>query len=507
MPNLVELLENKAKKFPDIRVEVYGVESMTFSEWSKKSSQLANLLLKNGIKKGDRVALMLSNRDGIFYKISYFGVVKTGALPVPINVKLPKDGIEFIVKNSEAKAIIYGDEFADVVRSLDISMKFSRYNLESYLAQMPETIPDVKISDDDYLDIIYTSGTTGFPKGVISTHGNLFVRQDSAYEGLYSGRTFLHSVPLFTFAGSHAMMLIPLRYSLNAVILPKFDPKEFYEVMKREDVVMVYAVPFHLLSVMKNEEFWTTKLDHIKLIMFGTAPMPPWAVKKLAEHLPGTWIMNLYGATEAGMAGCFLPPGMAALKPESVGIPLPPTEVKICDENGNEVPRGQVGEILMRVSGVKPREYFKDQESTRKTWTQDGWTKTGDIGYMDQDGYIYIVDRKKDIIIRGGFNISSAKVEGVIMSHPDVLECAVVPVPHPLLGEDLFAFVVPRREVGKEEIISFLKNKLAENEIPRYYEFVSELPRNATGKILKYGLKQIARQIYQEQRKREGKEV
>jgi acyl-CoA synthetase (AMP-forming)/AMP-acid ligase II len=277
--------------------------------------------------------------------------------------------------------------------------------------------------------------------------------------------------------------------------------------MKREEVVMVYAVPFHLLSVMKEKEFENAKIDHIRVIMFGTAPMPPWAVKALAEKLPNTWIMNLYGATEAGMAGCFLPPGMALQKPDSVGIPLPPTEVKICDDDGNEVPRGQKGEIWMRIPGVKPRRYFKDEESTKKVWTEDGWVKTGDIGYMDEEGYIYVVDRKKDIIIRGGFNISSAKVEGVISSHPKVLECAVVGVPHPLLGEDVFAFVVAKENLTEEEIKEFLKDKLADNEIPRYYEFVNELPINATCKVLKYELREKAKKIYEERRRREGKEV
>lgn len=508
MPStIIELLEDKARNYPNNTVEVYGVESMSFSEWSKKSSQLSHLLIRRGVKKGDKVSLMFSNKDGIFYKISYFGVVKAGALPVPINVRLAKEGIEYIIKNSESKGIIYGEEFTEVVRSFDLSFKISRTECEEQMKSMPEELPQVEVRGDDYLDIIYTSGTTGFPKGVLSTHGNLFVRDDSLYESLYAERTFMHSVPLFTFAGSHAMMLIPLRYALNAVILPKFDALDFLQLMKRKDMVMIYAVPFHILSVMKIEDFWKENYEHIKLIMFGTAPMPPWAVKKLAEKLSQTWIMNLYGATEAGMAGCFLPPGMAALKPESVGIPLPPTEVKICDDEGNEVPRGQIGEIWMRVPSAKPRRYFKDDESTQKVWVKDGWTRTGDLGYMDDEGYIYIVDRKKDIIIRGGFNISSAKVEGAIMSHPDVIEAAVVPVPHPMLGEDLFAFVVAKSNLSKEGIMSFLKDKLADNEIPRYYEFLDVLPRNATGKVLKYELREKAKFIYQELRKKEGKEV
>ncbi len=371
----------------------------------------------------------------------------------------------------------------------------------------PAELPDVKIKSDDYLDIIYTSGTTGFPKGVTSTHKSLFVRDDSTYENMFSGKTFLHAVPLFTFAGTHAMMLVPLRYGLNAYILPKFNSKIFLRAMCDKDVVMVYAVPFHLLRVMKEGEFEGSNLNHIRVIMFGTAPMPPWAVKKLAEKLPNTWIMNLYGATEAGMAGCFLPPGMALQKPDSVGIPLPPTEVKICDDEGKELPKGQVGEILMRIPGVKPRSYYKDDESTKKTWTEDGWVRTGDIGYMDEEGYIYIVDRKKDIIIRGGFNISSAKVEGVINSHPDVLECAVVGVPHPYLGEDVFAFVVAKKELSEKDIKEFLKDKLADNEIPRYIGFIDELPRNATGKVLKYELREKAKEIYRRRRAEEGKEV
>ncbi|GBD03022.1 Long-chain-fatty-acid--CoA ligase [bacterium HR19] len=513
METVVELLEDKAKRYPQNKIEVYGVETMTFQEWNSKSTKLANILYYDfGVRKGDRVAIMFSNKDAVFFKISYFGVVKCGALPVPVNIRLPAEGIKFVLENSEAKGIIFGDEFSENIQKLKKEVKLgfyiSRSQAENALSNKKDgNPPPVEIKGSDHLDIIYTSGTTGFPKGVISTHRSLFVRDDSIYESMYAGRTFLHAVPLFTFAGCHAMMLIPLRYALNAVILPKFDAKHFLEVMKRKGIVMVYAVPFHLLSVMREEEFEKSDLEHIKLIMFGTAPMPPWAVKKLAEKLPSTWIMNLYGATEAGMAGCFLPPGMASQKPDSIGIPLPPTEVKICDDDGNEVPRGQKGEIWMRIPGVDPRKYFKDEESSKKVWTEDGWVKTGDIGYMDEDGYLYVVDRKKDIIIRGGFNISSAKVEGVIMSHPDVVESAVVGVPHPLLGEDVFAFVVAKRKISEQELINFLKDKLADNEIPRYYEFVDELPKNATGKVLKYELRERAKKIYEERRRKEGKEV
>ncbi len=509
MGTVIELIEKKAEKFPNNTVEVYGVGKMTFEEWNRYSSQLAHLLIKEfGVKKGDKVAIMFSNKDGLFYKVSYFAVAKCGALPVPINVRLPVEGIRFIIKNSEAKGIIYGEEFESEVKAVSSEIfVLSKNEAEKEMKKYPSNRPDVKVTKDDYLDIIYTSGTTGFPKGVLSTHSSLFVRDDSPYENMYAGKKFLHAIPLFTFAGSHAMMLIPLRYGLNVVLLPKFDAHDFLKVMLDKDVVMVYAVPFHVLRIMKEKDFESSDLSHIRVFMFGTSAMPAWAVKKLAEKLPNTWIMNLYGTTEAGMAGCFLPPGMALLKPDSVGIPLPPTEVKICDENGNEVPRGQRGEIWMRIPGVRQREYFKDEEATKMTWTKEGWTRTGDIGYMDEEGYIYIVDRKKDIIIRGGFNISSAKVEEAISSHPDVIECAVVGVPHPLLGEDIFAFVVAKREIIDQEMIQYLKDRLADNEIPRYYEFISELPRNATGKVMKFQLKEEAKKIYEEKRKREGKEI
>ncbi len=506
---VVQLLEDKARRFPHNKIEIYSVETITFEEWDKKSSQLANTLIKKfGVKKGDKVAIMFSNYDGAFYMISYFAISKCGALPVPVNVRLPIEGVKFIIENSESKGIIYGQEFSNVAEKIGkVEFALSRQEAESLMKSEDDSPPNIQISGDDYLDIIYTSGTTGFPKGVLSTHGSLFVRDDSAYESLYAGKTFVHAVPLFTFAGSHAMMLIPLRYALNAIILPKFDSEIFLQCMQKEDVVMVYGVPFHLLKVMKEPGFESAKLDHIKVLMFGTAPMPPWAVKELAEKLPSTWILNLYGATEAGMAGCFLPPGVASVKPDSVGIPLPPTEVKIIDDEGNELPPRQIGEIIMRIPGVKPREYFKDKDATLKTWIKDGWTRTGDIGYVDEEGYLYIVDRKKDIIIRGGFNISSAKVEGAISSHPDVIESAVVGVPHQLLGEDLFAFVVAKNKtkISEKDIIEYLKDKLADNEIPRYYEFVDELPKNATGKVLKTELRQKAKELYRIKREAEGK--
>jgi len=349
-------------------------------------------------------------------------------------------------------------------------------------------VPDVAIvqSGDSLADILYTSGTTGTPKGVACTHDNIAFKGASTLSQAFQGARFLHAVPLFTFAGTHAMSLICLRGKMTHVTLPKFDPGVFLEALSGHRVNLCYAVPAMILRCLSHPLMAKGGFDSLKLLMYGTAPMPPHAITALAEQLPQTFLLNLYGLTEGGAAVCSLPPHEALARPNSIGRPLPPTQVRIIDEAGVELPADSVGEICMKTA-IRNRWYYKDESATQDTWDQDGWLHTGDLGYLDADGYLYLVDRIKDLIIVGGHNVSAPEVEDVLIAHPAVRDAAVVGMQHPVMGEVPKGFVVLHdgARLSSDEIQDHLKDRLADYKVPREVDVLDELPRNALGKVLK----------------------
>jgi acyl-CoA synthetase (AMP-forming)/AMP-acid ligase II len=228
----------------------------------------------------------------------------------------------------------------------------------------------------------------------------------------------------------------------------------------------------------------------LRLLMYGTAPMPPTTITRLMALLPQTMLLNLYGLTEGGSAVCALAPHEARERPDSVGKPLPPTQVRVTDDAGHDVAPGVAGEVWLRTS-VGRRSYFRDEGATAEAWTEDGWTKTGDIGRLDEEGYLYLVDRKKDLIIRGGHNVSPLVIEAALMEHPQISDAAVVGIPHEVLGEDTKAFVVADGPApSREALMTFLEERVADFEVPRTYAFVDALPRSDIGKVLKRVLKE-----------------
>jgi len=477
-----ELLRHQAARSPDqAALIVDGIAELRYADWEAASNRLARALVARGVAPGDRVGLAFTNAEAHGFAVAYMAVHKAGAVNVPLDARLTLAELRRIVDHSGATALLHGSSADRVVAAGPRLVLGPEAQDAAGFAGDPF---QVARGDDDLADILYTSGTTGAPKGVACDHGNITFATSSGLSAAFAGATFLHAVPVFTFAGAHAMMLIPLRAGMTSVVQPRFDAARFLALVDEHRVAMAFAVP-SMVQLMLDAG--GPARASLRLLLYGTAPMPPAAIRRLPELFPHAMLVNMYGLTEGGAAVCSLSPSEAQRRPSSVGKPVPPTEVRVVGDDGAELPPEAAGEIWLRAP-MRPRRYFRDDAATLATWTADGWLRTGDIGYRDADGYLYLVDRAKDLIIRGGFNIAAAEIESVLLEHPRVREAAVVGVPHRVLGEDTKAVVVADA-VTPAELEAFCRERLADYKVPRTYELVAALPRNALGKVLKRALR------------------
>jgi acyl-CoA synthetase (AMP-forming)/AMP-acid ligase II len=281
-----------------------------------------------------------------------------------------------------------------------------------------------------------------------------------------------------------------MQLGLMGVYLPRFDAGRWLDIVSEMKPQFVFLVPAMAQLIVTHDRFDTAELSSIEMCAVGSSPLAPSTLRALQERMPEASVSNSYGMTEAGPAFCAMPKGEALKRIGSVGQPMPPLEVRILDDDGAEVPTGEIGEAVLRMEG-RQREYYRNDEATAGTW-KDGWLYSGDLARLDDDGYLYIVGRKKDVIIRGGNNVHAVDIEAVLLDHPDVVEAGVFGIPHDVLGEDVAAVVVlgPRAEVTAEELRAHCAKSLADYKVPRRIDFADELPRNATGKILKDRLRQ-----------------
>jgi acyl-CoA synthetase (AMP-forming)/AMP-acid ligase II len=493
----VDQLRFMARQYPDEVAyrDLTAASAITFAEWDEQSNRLARGLAAQGVEPSDRVSIYLPSEEVLRWIVVYAAVHKAGAVAVPTNTRLTVPEVETILDHAEVSALITSEPLVETAIAVRDRVKFPLL-VNAGGDNPPEAVAydDVldangadfqgSVEQTDLADIMYTSGTTGLPKGVAVRHSNVAMIPN--HEPDWTGGGWLHGAPLFTFAGI-AFIFNPMKMGLCGLYLTPFDAGRWLEAVERDRPVMTMLVPAMVELIVAHPDFDRRDLSSLQTVSIGAAPIAPATLQRMQARLPDASVSNSYGMTEAGPAYIVMPKEEMTKRIGSVGKPIPPMEIKIVDEDGNECPPEEIGELLTRMQGTQ-REYYKDPGATADTWTPDGWLRTGDLAKLDEDGFLYIAGRKKDMIIRGGHNIYATDVEAVVMAQPAVQEVAVVGVPHKTLGEDVAAFVVvkPDETLTADELKAFCAARLADYKCPRQVYVVDELPRNATHKVMKH---------------------
>lgn len=473
-------------------------QSMSYRELNQRSKRLAGYLQKSGVKKGDRVAILIRNCPEFFE--SQFACAKIGAICLPINWRLTANEIDYIIKDSSPTALIYDHVFAETANIVSADNHI-QINLEvgeldatkSYEIALAENCPltDIVSTHDDITMIMYTSGTTGHPKGAMITHEMVFynIVNLSLPAGVGSKSVQLVVLPLFHTGGLNCYANPIIHAGGEILLMREFEPGRALDIIDNADhgVTHFFAVPAPYQFMMQHPNFSTTDLSRIVAAGVGGAPCAEIILKTWSDR--GVDLVQGWGMTETSPGGTVLEADDALRKIGSAGKALMHTEIKIVDEDNQEVAANEVGELLIRGPNITPG-YWNNPEATEKTFI-DGWLKTGDAARLDEEGFIYIVDRSKDMYISGGENVYPAEVENVIYQLPQIAEAAVIGVPDPRWGETGKAVIVvkPNETLTGDEIIEHCLKNLAKFKIPASVEFISALPRNATGKVLKRNLR------------------
>ena len=521
--NLASISSHHARMTPDKEAVVWNDVRLTYGQLDALSNRVANALVEMGIGHDDKVALVCPNLP--FFPIVYYGILKTGAVVVPMCVLFKPREFAYQLRDSDAKAVFVFEGTDELPMARSVKEAFDQVPTCETLIVMPKdpAAPSPLISHktlaqitfdksdkfeayptrpDDTCTILYTSGTTGEPKGAELTHFNIYMNSVASFQlqlpavDFTKGEqlTCLITLPLFHTTGQTVQMNTSMYGGLRIVLLPRFEPRATLEAMAREKVNFWIGVPTMYWAILKYVDETGFDVSEIAKNLIvptsGGAPMPVEIIDRFQKAF-GLRILEGYGLTETSPIACFNQLERPS-KPGTVGLPLMGIEIKCFDDDDEEVPRGRRGEIVIRGHNVM-KGYYKRPEATAKAFT-NGWFHTGDIGIIDDEGYVAIVDRKKDMILRGGYNVYPRELEEVIITHPAVSLCAVIGIPDERLGEEVKAFVVLKQgaELTEDEFLTWCKEQFAANKYPRSVEFRDSLPIGNTGKIFKRELREEA---------------
>jgi long-chain acyl-CoA synthetase len=490
--NLASTLTESAERGPEkVAIKLDDVE-LSYAALDEASARMAGVLKERGIEPGDRVGVMLPNVP--YFPIAYYGVLRLGGTVVPMNVLLKGREVEYYLKDSGAKAVIAWHDFAEDANegaagagTEVIVVKPGEF--EQLLGGAEPARELVDRGEQDTAVVLYTSGTTGSPKGAELTHDNLLTNARVNIETLIkitAEDRLLGALPLFHSFGQTCTMNAGILAGAMISLIPRFDPVKALEILQRDRITVFMGVPTMynaFLAVPSHKDYDTSNL---RTCVSGGASLPLETLKAFEEEF-GAAILEGYGLSETSPVASFNHPDKER-KAGSIGTPIRGVEMKLVDDEGNDVAMGgdDVGEIAIRGHNVM-KGYWNKPEATAESIDSDGWFKTGDMARVDGDGYFFIVDRKKDLIIRGGYNVYPREVEEVLFAHPAVQEAAVVSVPHADLGEEVGAAIALKagEQATAEDIKSYCKEQVAAYKYPRHVWFVDELPKGPTGKILK----------------------
>jgi acyl-CoA synthetase (AMP-forming)/AMP-acid ligase II len=497
---------------PDRDGVVFERKRFTFAQIDERSNRLSHALSTLGVAKGDRVGIVAVNCNE--HVEAYFATAKLGGVFVPMNYRSKAEELEYMINRAGIQVLFVGNRYLDVINSIRSRVPAVRRvipigtdegeNYENLIASCPADEVMADIADDDDTILLFTSGTTGRPKAVPLRHDAfvLYALENVEPANPEIEERNILTVPLYHVAGVQAML--PAIYGgRTLVIMRQFELEEWLETVQRERATRAMLVPTMLKWIVENPDFDKYDLSSLQVITYGAAPMPFGVIKKAIERMPQVRFINGYGQTESAST-------LTSLGPEdheivgtdeekqmkwkrlqsSIGKPLSDVEIRIVDDTGGIVPAMGVGEIEAKGPRIM-KGYWEDERKTSEIMTKDGWLRTGDLGYVDDEGYVYLTGRADDLIIRGGENIAPAEIEEVLSSHPKIADSAVIGVPDAEFGHQPFAYCVLKKgqTAAAEEIIEFCKARISSFKCPRGIVFMDELPRNAVGKLLRKNLR------------------
>jgi long-chain acyl-CoA synthetase len=518
--NLADILA-LSRGHGDATFLVYEDERMSFEEHFRAAVNLAQILRNRfGVQTGDRVAIAMRNFPE--WSVAFWAAAAAGAVIVPLNAWWTGEELHYGLSDSGTKVLFCDAERAEriadyvtylpdldatVVARTEGDLPLGMLSYTDVIGEVPGevSLPETGVRTDDDATIFYTSGTTGRPKGALGTHRNICTNPMSLYyvnvrNGLRFGAgadvsapgqlSYLLSVPLFHATGCHSILLTNIIAGGKLVMMHRWDAGRALELIEREKVTTFGGVPTMVMQVIDHPDFAKRDTSSVQGVGYGGAPAPPDLVRRIEEHFPGKSASNGYGLTETSSLSTMNSGPDYVAKPNSVGPPVPVVTVKVVDPDGMEVPVGEIGELWIFGPNIV-KGYWGNQDATAATFT-DGWLHTGDVARLDDEGFVYIVDRAKDMLIRGGENIYCVEIEGVLYEHPAVADAAIIGIPHPVLGEEVGAVVQLRagQSATESELQEHVAGRLAGFKVPVRVWFMDEpLPRNPAGKVLKRQLR------------------